>query len=73
VKKAAAPAGKAGAKAKGKSGAFLSVERSRNQVLARTGQVGLGNSKSFKYKAEKDVAAARRSATQWLADKGYKL
>jgi hypothetical protein len=73
VKKAAAPAGKAGAKAKGKSGAFLSVERSRNQVLARTGQVGLGNSKSFKYKAEKDVPAARRSATQWLADKGYKL
>jgi hypothetical protein len=72
-KKAAAPVCKAGAKAKGKSGATVSVERSRNQVLARTGQAGLGNSKSFKYKTEKDIPAARRSATRWLTDKGYKL
>jgi hypothetical protein len=70
AKAKAKPKGKAGAKAKNASGAVLSVEWSRQQVLARTGKVGPGNNKAFKFKAEKDVPAARRSAMQWLAGQG---
>jgi hypothetical protein len=36
------------------------------QVLARTGYKGKGQSKSFKYKGQGDLAAKKKEAEVWL-------
>jgi hypothetical protein len=51
----------------------ISVERSRMQVLARTGKKGKGQSKSFKYKAEGDIAAKKKEAEVWLRALGVEF
>ena len=63
MKQAGKPAGK-------KKTRGLNVERSINQVLARTGypkESGLPGSKAFKYKTEKEIPKAKKLALAWLA------
>lgn len=48
----------------------ISVEWTRNQVLARTGKRGPGNNKAFKFDDDSQVVACKRKAATWLASQG---